>query len=496
MDADVYARFIQSISKIRYQVQVGRMMEEYWEAAAEMIKAIIPESSCDEIYVYTPNTKISTQEGYLLQDIYPSQRKRKLTLDLELLKQSAEKLDLARLKKNNKNDMRIIYDTIIVSNQDMAQSGDNGGAEIHNALKDAYRMEIIKDESCVFVYAGKDEVEKCWCFIAVMVKGDKTADVESSLREFAAVVVCTYYGFSALARLDEIKRVMRYFSHEIQQPEMPLRNNLELLMAQELPDLGVNPENHLASARIAAEYFRKAKSHIPEMLNLFGNLDLVFDMAINRDDVLDVKDVSIIKVVQDLKRRYDVQLANKSMVLQYDALEDFFISGDETKTKVIFDNLLRNAIKYGLKGTYISIAAIRAGGEVEIRFQNIGYVIDESRNTEIFEVGTTQAYTKNANHYRKAAGSGFGLPIALENAYRMKGSLELEHKKSVPIEPESFLAVNAKPTEKIALVNRSAFMEDFHDCLYQANNGLKYADGCQIGYTTFLLKLKRKEADD
>jgi len=96
------------------------------------------------------------------------------------------------------------------------------------------------------------------------------------------------------------------------------------------------------------------------------------------------------------------------------------IQADQHRLMQVFSNLLDNAIKYSFAGGDVLLSTKRAGGYIEIGFQDTGIGIEEEDIPRIFE----RFYRGDKSRTSDATkGTGLGLAIAKEIVISMGGSI-------------------------------------------------------------------------
>jgi signal transduction histidine kinase len=95
------------------------------------------------------------------------------------------------------------------------------------------------------------------------------------------------------------------------------------------------------------------------------------------------------------------------------------VSGDATRLRQSFDNLLRNALEAQPEGGAIHVTAQKDDAELVLRFTDAGPGVPPERREELFQFGITT----------KSGGSGIGLPLSQLVAEAHGGSLAYEERE-------------------------------------------------------------------
>jgi two-component system phosphate regulon sensor histidine kinase PhoR len=104
--------------------------------------------------------------------------------------------------------------------------------------------------------------------------------------------------------------------------------------------------------------------------------------------------------------------------------ENMIMTGDKTKLRELFLNLLENAIKYNKPGGEINLSLTRAAETAQIKIQDTGIGIAPEHLPHIFE----RFYRVNASHSNGKTGSGLGLAICKHIVEMHNGKIEVESK--------------------------------------------------------------------
>lgn len=106
-------------------------------------------------------------------------------------------------------------------------------------------------------------------------------------------------------------------------------------------------------------------------------------------------------------------------VLFTKAAEPIVCAVDKDKIKVVFQNLVSNAIKYSRKGDGVEIALTKDAASVAITVRDHGIGIPKEANADIF----TKFFRANNAKEKESIGSGLGLYTAYVIVAHHKGTL-------------------------------------------------------------------------
>jgi two-component system, OmpR family, phosphate regulon sensor histidine kinase PhoR len=132
--------------------------------------------------------------------------------------------------------------------------------------------------------------------------------------------------------------------------------------------------------------------------------------------------VLLLGVIQQIKDALAPVAAERSTAINIMSDEtDIVIRGDRDELLRLFENLIENAIKYGISGKPIDITLHRVGDKVEVIVRDYGAGIapeDIPRLTERF-------YRVNPAKSREVGGTGLGLAIVKHIVARHRGRLDI-----------------------------------------------------------------------
>lgn len=221
-----------------------------------------------------------------------------------------------------------------------------------------------------------------------------------------------------LTELDELKNnFIILVSHELKTPLTAVSTNAQLMnMIIEKAGLHNDPMLNRTAANLDKATARM--SHvIDEIVQFFriasGQLELVLVEARLRDVIMPVVE-SLTAVCE--QRHLTIETA--------DLRELPFIWADPRQLKIVFQNIIGNAVKYTPDGGIIKIEARCQGeGQVEIAVKDSGIGVPLEEQQRVFDMfhvlGSLNNHSTSKSAYR-GGGFGLGLPIA-------RGIVEAHH---------------------------------------------------------------------
>ncbi|HEY8693989.1 MAG TPA: HAMP domain-containing sensor histidine kinase [Chloroflexota bacterium] len=198
------------------------------------------------------------------------------------------------------------------------------------------------------------------------------------------------------------REFLAYTSHELRNPLLAARTNLELI--ERVPD---------AEAR--DECVREALQQLERMSRLVSELLLLAQVEIGL--VIERRHVDLAALVQCTVHEAEQRPAGRHIHIEH--LEPLGMLGDEGRLQQILMNLLDNAIKHTEPQGRISVRLERLGATARLSVEDTGEGIAPEHLTHIFERGYRVS--------RRGAGSyGFGLAIVKQLAEAHGGRVEVE----------------------------------------------------------------------
>lgn len=213
-----------------------------------------------------------------------------------------------------------------------------------------------------------------------------------------------------LIELEEQKaRFLRHVSHELKTPLTSIRESSALL-----GDGVVGPLN--AEQQEIAEILQDSGR---QLQGLIENL-LDYSRSQSHRPALSVSPVDVNELIEAVLQNHKPEIRAKSLQPQA-GLADCHVLGDREKLRIVFDNLVSNAIKFSPPGADLTVITRQTRSEavVEVRDQGPGIPLQErDRIFEAFYQGVTQpeGYVK---------GSGLGLSIAREYVLAHQGHIAI-----------------------------------------------------------------------
>jgi signal transduction histidine kinase len=208
--------------------------------------------------------------------------------------------------------------------------------------------------------------------------------------------------------LDRQQTLVADTSHELRNPLMVVRGNLDLL-AHDLP----------ADQRLEA--VNEAREEVDRMARLVG--DLLFLADADTQGSIHRQNIELDEVIADIVE--DARMVSPDHNIDLNANDPLLVLGDEQRLRQLIWNLLENAIRYTPPGGKINLALRRRSRVAEILVSDTGIGIPEEHLPHIFN----RFYRVDHGRSRALGGTGLGLSIVRQVAETHGGHVRV---RSIP----------------------------------------------------------------
>ncbi|MDX1566460.1 MAG: HAMP domain-containing sensor histidine kinase [Longimicrobiales bacterium] len=202
-------------------------------------------------------------------------------------------------------------------------------------------------------------------------------------------------------RLSAVGRAASAIVHDFSQPVNVIQGNVELLEYD-----WDDPEARDEDIRIIRRELRRLISMMQEIL----------DFARGEDQIRKTT-TSVPEMLDDIARRYKVQLEARSISLEVENGYDGTWSLDVPRTTRVIENLVRNAAGAIGSDGRVRLVSARRNGHLQIRVEDDGPGLPDGLGETLFEPFVTQG---------KEKGTGLGLAIAKSFTERQGGTIRFE----------------------------------------------------------------------
>lgn len=221
-------------------------------------------------------------------------------------------------------------------------------------------------------------------------------------------VVLVMHDVTELRRLETVRRdFVANVSHELRTPLSVIRANAETLLDGAL-------EEPAPARRFVGAVLRNAErlgSLVADLLDLSRLEAGRYTMQLGAVPVEPV----VAEVIEALRASGEA----KEMRLQARVAPGLRVWADAQALQQVLNNLVDNALKYGLRGGLVQVEAEQSGGEVQLEVSDDGPGIEPRHRERIFE----RFYRVDRGRSRELGGTGLGLSIVRHLVRSMGGQV-------------------------------------------------------------------------
>lgn len=252
-----------------------------------------------------------------------------------------------------------------------------------------------------------------------LAEGDWNARVTEQLcsghTEFSSLATHFNYMADNLQKsMLEQKRLIKDVSHELRSPLARLQ--IALAIAQQKANDEITDE---------LERIKEAADYLNDVISNILSLPVVDQQSWQLEDIVELSTMLSVIAEQNSQEAKDKQV---SIDFDNGVGEALVMSRGNTLVSV-FDNILRNAIRYTRENTQIQIQLARKDRDhYAIRVTDNGPGVDESDLTGIFEPFFRTCEARD----RESGGYGLGLAIAKRTVLLHKGKIDAFNNKGTP----------------------------------------------------------------
>lgn len=204
-------------------------------------------------------------------------------------------------------------------------------------------------------------------------------------------------------------RFLRYMSHELKTPLANIREGTDLLLDGAVGSMG-------AEQREVTDIMRQNALRLQQLIeNLLSYSAWQMQMT-----TLELSAFSLESVLTSSFLTQRLAIAARRIRVSRD-VEDVTLKADKAKIRLVFDNLLSNALKFTPEGGSITVKLRRAPSGLVVDFADSGPGIPPQERERIFE----PFYTGSTPQAGPLKGSGIGLSIVAEFVAAHGGKVEL-----------------------------------------------------------------------
>lgn len=226
----------------------------------------------------------------------------------------------------------------------------------------------------------------------------------------AIAFIALFRTISRQRRLSSLKDdFIDSMTHELLTPIATLKISLETLENKEVR----------ASEEKTARYLNISKTELSRVSDIVHNV-LYSSLLEQQEAKLKIERINVNEVLDDLVN-YHRDINEGGVDIQYQPLENPWVSSDRQHLTNVLHNLIDNAIKYVNGKANITIVPTRHEGELSIVVNDNGCGIPEGEQSRVFE----KFY--RAKDVQDIKGLGVGLYYVKTILTRLRGNVELLH---------------------------------------------------------------------
>ncbi len=133
--------------------------------------------------------------------------------------------------------------------------------------------------------------------------------------------------------------------------------------------------------------------------------------------IIELKETDLSAVCEDVLKSLEGKIEEKKVEIDRQYPEHFMMQTDPRLAKIIVQNLISNAIKYGNSGGKVSVGIERSDGQILIQVSNEGKAIPQEEQLSVFKRFFRAAETKETE------GTGLGLYMTKEIVEKLGGKI-------------------------------------------------------------------------
>lgn len=237
---------------------------------------------------------------------------------------------------------------------------------------------------------------------------DLSGDSGKLIRSINALVDSTVEAIEEERRIEQSKdELITNVSHDIRTP-----------LTSIIGYLGLIEENKYSSDEELLKYTHTAYMKARQMKVLVDDL-FEYTKVRQSNTPLSIMTFDMQQLIGQVVVDFELEASKKNVTVDFEATPpSLMMEGDTEKLVRVFDNLLSNALKYGVNGKQIIIHSEKIGSEVVITVKNDGKEIPKQSLDLLFD----RFYRVEESRSQQTGGTGLGLAIAqsivtLHNGY-------------------------------------------------------------------------------
>lgn len=232
-----------------------------------------------------------------------------------------------------------------------------------------------------------------------------------------------FYSFRSLDRLAEAEKSLEHLkevdraktefvsiaSHQLRTPLTSVSWFSEMLLRHEVGPLNQKQKEYLD------EVYAQNRRMIDLVDDLLNSSRIDMGMLSIEPRKIDLKDI-----LENVLEEMDPLVREKNIELEKNIAESLpSVETDPEMVRIIFQNLISNAVKYTPERGKVTVALFPAGSHLELKVSDTGYGIPKSQQSRVF----TKMFRADNIRSKVTDGTGLGLYIARAVAKELRGKL-------------------------------------------------------------------------
>jgi len=219
-----------------------------------------------------------------------------------------------------------------------------------------------------------------------------------------------------LDKLNEAEKIKQKYMmgivHEIKTPIVAAQSIIDVITRGYYGEIDKKIEERL----------NRIKLRTDEALTLINNILRISKLKLFNE--ISKEKIEVIKILNDVIKEHKENINRKNIILKFNNYinGNTLVEADKTLLKLVFSNVLGNAIKYSVANSEIEILIKYNLMNIVIEFNDMGIGIPEKDLKNIFN----QFYRASNISTGKYEGSGLGLTLVKEIIERFNGKIEIK----------------------------------------------------------------------
>ncbi|RHW77718.1 ATP-binding protein [Colwellia sp. RSH04] len=202
---------------------------------------------------------------------------------------------------------------------------------------------------------------------------------------------------------------IRHISHELKTPLAAIREGTELIHDNSVGLLNSDQQEICDIIKLSVHRLQRL---IEDLLD--------FNIVLDSTSLVANENIALLAIITEVINERQLDIKRKDLTI-ITPTNDIHLHSNATQLKVVFDNILSNAIKYSPQSGTITLLSRCHNDSVEISFIDEGAGITLEDQDKVFDA----FYQGAPPEHSQIKGSGLGLTIVKELLLRLQGTITL-----------------------------------------------------------------------